>query len=658
VAIIGSLLYGYSLGERSAERETAVTAPVTVSSTTPPTTLAPVSPFEVTVTEFRRRASGHDVPEGATEYLNGNAISALAVAPDGSLWSAGPGGVIRWDPTDGSYERYTTPDGTGPIGASDIAVAPNGDVWVLKRDGLSQWNGKEWANDSQVFDDTLELTSLATTTDGAVWVASVDRASAETAWGGEPDFRIHRGEGAFIGDVETYEVPGWVERLEPAPDGSLWAIMEGADIWRFADDRWELVIDAGLYWVHDLAFEPGGGVLLTKETVIQRWADGAFTEDLVLFPEHEGYVDDVVIDGDGIAWVVATQWDETDGERRELIGLDDLTRYPIPDADPFNDVVAAGSGLWAGGDGLVGFDGATWSHLRIEDEPLLRWTESITVDRDGVVWIASEEEINRFDGAAWSALTQADLGLPLVEPDAWGWGWQRAWVAGHSDSRLWAGFGCDTAFLGAGGWQRVGRPPDLGDEDWCWFQQHMVGADGSLWLVIDAGPGPRIFRTDGSTWTEVTRPIAGYYSSLAVAEDGTLWATAAGVMRLDGDKWTTVLGGIDFETMTVAGDGSVWAAEACWECPEGQGRLWHMVDGVWTVERNMNVERLTTAPDGTVWAIGRGGYGPQILWRYQDVGVFRRVVAGDDLNSVAFAPDGSVWVAGEGRLLHLEDLDG
>jgi hypothetical protein len=572
---------------------------------------------------------------------------------------------VRWNLTDGSHQRYTSPDGTGPIGAQDIAVSADGDVWVLTRTGLSHWDGAEWLNDSdpQAFGREVDLDSLAVDREGSVWIASTewDPSASFGPWP-EPRFMIHRGTAPFTGDIETYAVPSQVFHIETGPDGSVWAVMED-DIWRFADGRWELAIDAGLEWVQALAFETDGGVLLAGDRWVWRWANGTLTrmsaDGPAPIPEGgDGSLGAIAVDDAGVGWVIATTWSEPSGETRELIRLDDFSRFSTRDFELSENLVAVDGAVWSGGDGLTGFDGEAWYHYRITDAPLPRWPDSIAADESGSVWIASGEQLTEFDGDAWSVVTRADLGLREPTFGPWGWDWQPAWIAGGGDRALWAGFGCTVATVQGAEWTVIGRPPEVEDDGWCWAEQRLVGPDGSLWMVTESDAGPRVHQTDGVAWSVVDRPRERYVASIALAADRTLWAAGDGVAWLDGDEWRTSLGGIEFQTMTIGGDGSVWAAEHCWGCSTDEARLWHMVDGLWNVEERMHVERLTTAPDGTVWTIGREGFGPQALWRHNDVGIFRRVMAGDDLSAVAFAPDGSAWVAGEGRLLHLKDLAG
>ena len=62
----------------------------------------------------------------------------VAFDRDGNLWSAGSGGAVRWDPTDGTYTKYTVDDGLADNQVWFIAVAPDGALWFGTVGGVSR----------------------------------------------------------------------------------------------------------------------------------------------------------------------------------------------------------------------------------------------------------------------------------------------------------------------------------------------------------------------------------------------------------------------------------------------------------------------------------------------------------------------------------------
>ncbi|MGB1254004.1 MAG: two-component regulator propeller domain-containing protein, partial [Candidatus Promineifilaceae bacterium] len=77
---------------------------------------------------------------------------------NGYVWAATGGGVVRWDPTNLSFEKYTILDGLVHHDVQTIAVDPNGNLWIGTLDGISLYTISEpvprWISfaDAQTFD--------------------------------------------------------------------------------------------------------------------------------------------------------------------------------------------------------------------------------------------------------------------------------------------------------------------------------------------------------------------------------------------------------------------------------------------------------------------------------------------------------------------------
>ncbi len=67
--------------------------------------------------------------EGWTTYTNSDWINGMAVH-DGVIWCAARGGVLRWDLSDMTCEKFTTMDGLSEHDNSVITVDADGRVWV------------------------------------------------------------------------------------------------------------------------------------------------------------------------------------------------------------------------------------------------------------------------------------------------------------------------------------------------------------------------------------------------------------------------------------------------------------------------------------------------------------------------------------------------
>ena len=664
VAIV-SLLYGYRLGTRENEApEPTDTVAPDLADTAPPTAEEPPEVrFRETTTAFVRSEPGHEVPEGAVEYLNRNIVWSLAVAADGFIWTAGPGGVVRWDPRTGTGEPQTLPDGTGPVDAIGIAAGPDGDMWVTTASGISHWDGEAWLTDGVLSqrDSGTYLGGVAVAPDGSVWVAGD---SWDSPVPPNSTHLLYRATDAFEGRVTSFAVDRPVDQLVTA-NGSLWAVT-GGEVWRLEGGGWIREIDGLTRSITGVAFEPNGRAWVTVgDGGVMVWdgvglVDVDLGEDVLVPSGVDGDVISVAVDDDLVPWALVISWTPQGSATQELVRLDDLTRYPlpIPDAPSGGRMVAAGGRVWvATRDGLLSFDGTAWSTLRIPREVALPWTNSTAVDAAGNLWMSDGLSLVRWNGRVTRSFTPEDLGLSPSPAERSGTlspspaGRSGTWVAGSPDGIVWAGAGCQASMLRDGSWLPVVSPPGAG---FCW-EGRAVGTDGSLWVLDSTESGPRLDHFVGEETTTVPLPDHGV-SSLAVASDGTLWAAGTAVSRLTDDGWVTELDGLNATTIAVAADDSVWVGERCWDCDAGAGsNLWHLAGGTWTRVGTQTVIAMVMAHDGTGWALiedaaggthlwRNAGAGDGVFWPFHEIGPF-----------AALAPDndGGVWAASDGRLLHI-----
>jgi len=146
-------------------------------------------------------------------YPSLNEVRSLAFAPDGALWAATGGGVVRWDLTADTCVRYGTADGLASEDITALAFAPDGapsewrllresgTLWVATRGGgVSRFDGEDWLTYTEA--DGL-VDDIAFTPDGAAWVAT--------------GFTLARFDGASWTHYDRL-----ANSLAVAPDGAIW----------------------------------------------------------------------------------------------------------------------------------------------------------------------------------------------------------------------------------------------------------------------------------------------------------------------------------------------------------------------------------------------------------------------------------------------------
>ncbi len=658
--------YGYQVGEDRTNAEFPIpgpSSPTVAPSTTDAvmTTLgSPVSPtsttieipaesgitFPVETVSLVRRTVGFDLPAGATDLRNSNLIVDVAAGGPGEVWTAGPGGVIRWNTEEGVSELLSPGDGTGPVGASHIATDGGSEVWVGSGGMLSHWDGERWAHGvyRNQMRREIDITALAAA-DGSVWVGTIEWG---TTGAEKPRSRIHHMTGFSPGDVDALVAPGYIDQIE-VRDGLVWALIDG-DLWRMQGDDWSVVIESGMDWIINFALDPSGGVWVASEQGGGLWNDGEVGDLIELGWAEEGepltHAAWLGPGPGGGVWAVTSRWSE-EGGSRVLNQLDTEETFPLPDGIGLPRPVLSGGSLWFGTEnGMQRFDGAEWVELRVEGGAAVGWPDSVGVDEQGVVWLGNGLELRAWDGEVWTEIDLDGLGWPADR------GPEAVWVASNGNGTLWRGVGCHPVVADDGGFA-LGDPPggDAGVH-WCW--PRVSGLDGVLWVMADSLSKRGLYRFDGVTWTPVV-PMAqrNAATAFAVAPDGGLWVVGDGAYVLHDNEWVTMLAGVSFSSITVAGDGAIWAGAVCWDCSTGADALWEYDNGVWTRHGSLaGVYSLVTAADGVVWAVGTDENGRDVVVR-QSGGGFEVVMSSEP--PVRLAPDlhGGMWAASLGRLVHI-----
>jgi sulfatase modifying factor 1 len=287
----------------------------------------------------------------------------------------------------------------------------------------------------------------------------------------------------------------------PRGGGILRITAEGA-VTRWAPDRH--LPDAA---VHDL-LQYDGLLWLATDSGLTRFADEQFV------PRDGGSAVRAILAGDSL-WVGSDT-----GLRQGSRQID------LPPGASIRALAAADDRLWAGGpEGLfeVAPDGTVVAHTDALPSPSVR---DLSVDVDGVLWVATSGGLARFDGA-WRSLGAAE-GLP--SPVLW---------AVHADSRggVWVGtLGGGAARYDGTTFHRLtgehGLPSHV-------VRQIFEDDSGSLWLLTDRGLAAlsveRLpdLRPSSSSWKGVAAGALLLLVALAFLmrrRRGTLAAVAAGLL--------------------------------------------------------------------------------------------------------------------------------
>ena len=554
-------------------------------------------------------------------------VSALAVAPDGSLYVAGwfdapndaaSSGIARWDGT--AWQPLptlranlsavaVTPDGTVYVGGGGIRLADGTTAQAVARLDGGAWRGLP----ARVHDSVLELILDA---DGAV-VANGLYASGQyeqsrhvarwtgTAWaslGGWSAFGHENGAG-----IRTLTV-------RAAADGAIYAggdLTLGNDAPRVNLARWD-----GSTWAPAEGDALGGAV-----SAVLPLADGRLLAAGRLSSSGGTPVRTAAI-RDGGAW--QSLGSGFDAQVTRLRTARDGRVYAVGQFTQAGSVRAAGAARW---------DGASWQAPA--DDPLL--SGAAVEAPDGTLYRRFGAGVERLVGGVWerfgtfatgSTALMPQVNSPAIAPDG------TVYVAGFFSSvdgvsvrnvARWNGTAWTPLGSGVGG----GRYPNGTGSP---VSQIVFGADGTVYAagkLTEAGGQPAIglAQWDGTAWSSLggsfrDQPLDRHFYEwvydLLATPDGSLYAAglfgrvgdieARGIARWDGAAWHALgagLGDGSPAALALAPGGDLYAGGYFRSAGGAPARGLARWDGAaWTAVGD---------PDGSVWALAFDSAGDLIV---------------------------------------------
>jgi ligand-binding sensor domain-containing protein len=278
------------------------------------------------------------------------------------------------------------------------------------------------------------------------------------------------------------------------------------------------------------------------------------------------------------------------------------------------------------------------------------------VDAQDATWIATDKEIQRFNGERWETFEK-----PTAE--------QTRSFAEGGDGTLWL-CALDGVFSYKDGkWTQFGTHNGL-IADKCW--QMEIGPDGNPWVIAQ---NDSLSHFSGG-WTNheladnlrsEEGEIIGVNYKIFVAPDGDVWVPdMKWVTRFDGEGWNLYNLPKKEGAITAFGlssSGTPWLAQMYLSKSYFRafnGSDWPVIMESNSMDGLLNVEftGVVAAPDGSVWFLG-----PKLFIRTMQTGwnVFpfasTRFIS-DFKSDVAFSKEGLLYYAGSEGILELDGLAG
>ena len=345
----------------------ATTTPTSVPDATP-TTVLDVTPSTVPGTTVPTTPipdlSASSMP--ASGLING--VRDLALAPDGAIWVATLGGVVRWDAGASVPVIYGEQDGLPAAGVDQIVVATDGTVWATGHGWLAYYDGT-WQPVETHSD--MWFDAMAADTIGGVWVIGIDdnrflhidrngteQVSLPETWDSFSDIAVDDAGHLWMvsrdGDdgVVVYDGSSWREfttadglpghvmsDVEVAPDGTVWISTRAVD-----------------HGVPDPGEDPNVAAAGVASFNGETWRTYTTADGLA---SNEG---DIAIAPDGTVWVVH-------GDAVSRLDGDIWTVFDVAGSRRSGAVGGSDGTLWlATNNGIANFDGATTARYVVPDE--------------------------------------------------------------------------------------------------------------------------------------------------------------------------------------------------------------------------------------------------------------------------------------------------
>ena len=290
-----------------------------------------------------------------------NEVADLALAPDGTVWVATRGGVVRWDPAVPVPVVYGENDGLPAADVNQIAVAADGTVWAA---------GHRWV---AYLDQTWQSVEAD---DPSPWTLVADPTGGVWTEGDEQLVHINRN------GIERIRLPEMM-----GLSSSVWIAVDGAGRVYAVDAIYvEEAVNSDVVYI----YEEG----TWREFTTLAWPSGG---------TYSNIVTNIAIAPNGTLWISTTSDSDPEPGGSPARGVASFdgevwTTYTTADglAADAGIVEAAPDGtVWVVHSGAVSrFDGDTWTAYDVAASP----RSGAVGGSDGSLWLGTNNGIIHFDG--------------------------------------------------------------------------------------------------------------------------------------------------------------------------------------------------------------------------------------------------------------------
>jgi ligand-binding sensor domain-containing protein len=516
-------------------------------------------------------------------------VQDLSFDSNGFLWAATDGGLVKWNPIDGTYQKFTRANDLPSSQVTGVYVDSDGVVWIgTAGGGIASFENNEFTEYQSATDSEEAITDIIQDSQGTIWFSNRGTGGIALGWITLPHTR---GNGwlTITKDDQVLSTPSDKQSANwPDSNPEFEALSkEMYDLW--VSDIFFITVatpdkNGGLWigtWNHGVIYFNGQ----TYEYFSVK--DGSTGNS----PYYGIYISDIEIDHNGTIWFATFEGIFSyDGIQTEMYAN-------APGA--ISIAIAPDNSLWVGtvSSGISHFDGTDWHAYRTDDK-MPSTIHDIASTSNGGIWLATDRGAIFTDGHSWRAINDID-GLPIRRVK---------FVGVAPDQSLW-----------------------IGTEEGCIIK---FEAQESNWYCDDEFKG-----LDVNSFREL--------DDIAFDEHGGVWVISYGVWYFDGDTWTEYLCDSDFKIFDVIRSEHIAISPKLGVFTDAS-----YFDGEnWKYYNKHETRGIAIAPDGDVWVAIRGTIKSYngVDWEVRTKLPDNNYNMLDDITDMAFAKDGHLWIAtGEG----------
>lgn len=499
-------------------------------------------------------------------FTNDNEVTSIAVE-NNTLWVGTTGGLLKWNLTNSTYEKFIVSDGLVSNYVTSITIDSNNVKWIGTFGGISKFDGINWTN----YNSSNSGLAFVGITDiefdsSDIWVGTrnglykfdgiANWVYFDTANSGLSHNKItsilidDNGDkwfGTFAG-ADKFDGVNWINYtsansgllnspscIEMDSTGNIWFGTSGVSI--FDGSNWTnyTVFNSGLAGstVIGIAFDDEGNVWFGTENGVNKFNGVAwqhFTETNSGLLSNG--INDIISDSQGnVYFGQGSNQIQKYGGVSKFDGINWFNfETPVTlTANYIGEILIDSNGdKWFGNEyGVNKLTQTTWSHFNgfYGIQP-----NQGVIDLNGNIWWGNFLSIAKFDGTNWSYFDNSSSGLPYTQIQAMEVdGSNNIWI---SDGLFSGGV---TKFDGTS-WNTF----DVSNSNLISNDIYSIKKDfdGSVWFGGFGGAT----NYDGANWTTIMNPntFVGPVKSIGI-EQNTMWFGTAhlGVFNFDGSNWVT-----------------------------------------------------------------------------------------------------------------------